>query len=211
MSKAAPGSGRNGGGGRLGAEHQLAEGQAEQRQNLLARPIVPDIAVYVVGGHATSPDGRLSLAFARARGNATSPPRQAEASTLPSLDRFAAEKLASLEARQLRRRLAETTREDGITVIRNGKRLLSFSCNDYLNLSQHPEVKEAAIEAIRRFGVGAGASRLITGNHPLYAELESRLAAAQGHGGGLRLRLGLSRQCRHHPGAHRRGRSRAAG
>jgi len=99
---------------------------------------------------------------------------------LPSLDSFAAEKLASLEARQLRRRLAETAREDGITVIRNGQRLLSFSCNDYLNLSQHPEVKEAAIEAIRRFGVGAGASRLITGNHPLYAELESRLARLKG-------------------------------
>lgn len=99
---------------------------------------------------------------------------------MPSLDNFAAEKLASLEARQLRRRLAETAREDGITVSRNGRRLLSFSCNDYLNLSQHPDVKEAAIEAIRRFGVGAGASRLITGNHPLYAELESRLAALKG-------------------------------
>ncbi|HXP12258.1 MAG TPA: 8-amino-7-oxononanoate synthase [Stellaceae bacterium] len=99
---------------------------------------------------------------------------------MPSLDSFAAEKLASLEARQLRRRLAETAREDGITVIRNGKRLLSFSCNDYLNLSQHPDVKEAAIEAIRRFGVGAGASRLITGNHPLYAELEERLARLKG-------------------------------
>jgi len=99
---------------------------------------------------------------------------------LSSLDRFAAEKLSSLEARQLRRRLAETAREDGITVSRDGQRLLSFSCNDYLNLSQHPDVKEAAIAAIRRFGAGAGASRLVTGNHPLYAELESRLAKLKG-------------------------------
>ncbi len=36
----------------LRAEHQLAEGQAVKRQNLLARPIVPDIAVYAVGRHA---------------------------------------------------------------------------------------------------------------------------------------------------------------
>ena len=38
---------------RLGAEHQLAEGQIVKRQNLLGRPVVPDIAVYAVGGHFT--------------------------------------------------------------------------------------------------------------------------------------------------------------
>src|SRR6202167_2805517 len=65
-------------------------------------------------------------------------------------------------------------------VTRDGKRLLSFSCNDYLNLSQHPDVKAAAIAATERFGVGAGASRLVTGNHPLYAELEERLARLKG-------------------------------
>src|SRR5262249_58334455 len=63
-----------------------------------------------------------------------------------------------------------------IWTIRNGRRLLSFSCNDYLNLAQHPAVKEAAIAAIRQHGVGAGASRLVTGNHPLFAQLEERLA-----------------------------------
>ncbi len=93
-----------------------------------------------------------------------------------SLDRFASTKLAELEARHLRRRLAETAREDGIWVTRGGRRLLSFSCNDYLNLTQHPAVKAAAIAAIEKYGVGAGASRLVTGNHPLYAELETRLA-----------------------------------
>ena len=93
-----------------------------------------------------------------------------------SLDQFARAKLTELEARHLRRRLAETAREDGIWVTRGGKRLLSFSCNDYLNLTQHPKVKAAAIAAIEKYGVGAGASRLVTGNHPLYAELESMLA-----------------------------------
>jgi 8-amino-7-oxononanoate synthase len=93
-----------------------------------------------------------------------------------SLDRFAQDKLDALERTHLRRTLTETLREDGIWVERDGRRLLSFSCNDYLNLTQHPAVKQAAIAAIKRYGAGSGASRLITGNHPLYAELETRLA-----------------------------------
>ena len=99
---------------------------------------------------------------------------------MPALDTFAAEKLARLDHKHLRRRLVETARADGIWVMRGGRRLLSFSCNNYLNLSQHPAVKEAAIAAIRKHGVGAGASRLVTGNHPLFAELETRLAALKG-------------------------------
>ena len=83
---------------------------------------------------------------------------------------------ANSSAGQLRRALVDTTRVTGIWALRNGRRLLSFCCNDYLNLTHHPAVKEAAIEALRVYGVGAGASRLVTGNHPLFAELEARLA-----------------------------------
>jgi 8-amino-7-oxononanoate synthase len=97
-----------------------------------------------------------------------------------SLDDFARRKLADLDSRGLRRTLAESTREDGIRVTREGRRLLSFSCNDYLNLTHHPAVKSAAIEAIQRYGAGAGASRLVTGNHPLFAALEARLARFKG-------------------------------
>jgi 8-amino-7-oxononanoate synthase len=97
-----------------------------------------------------------------------------------SLDLFARQKLAELERVHLRRSLVETARTDGIWMIRNGRRLLSFSCNDYLNVAQNEAVKRAAIEAIQRHGVGAGASRLVTGNHPLYAELEARLARLKG-------------------------------
>ena len=95
---------------------------------------------------------------------------------MPSLDQFAQEKLDDLQRRHLRRALAETVRDDGIWVERAGKRLLSFSCNDYLNLTQHPAIKQAAIAAIEQYGAGSGASRLVTGNHPLYAQLEARLA-----------------------------------
>ena len=92
-----------------------------------------------------------------------------------SLDVFAWEKLSALDERRLRRSPVVTERQ-GIYAERNGRRLISFSCNDYLNLSQHPAIIDTAVEAAKRYGVGAGASRLVTGNHPLYVELESRLA-----------------------------------
>ncbi|HEX5377688.1 MAG TPA: 8-amino-7-oxononanoate synthase [Phenylobacterium sp.] len=102
-------------------------------------------------------------------------------SSLPdTLTAFAATKLRALEDQSLRRTLVPTHRLDGLWVERGGRRLLSFSCNDYLNLSHHPAVKAAAIAAVRDHGVGAGASRLVTGDHPLFAELEARLAALKG-------------------------------
>jgi 8-amino-7-oxononanoate synthase len=99
---------------------------------------------------------------------------------MQSLQDFAESKLAALEAQTLRRRLTPTRRIDGLWVEREGRRLLSFSCNDYLNLSHHPEVKAAAITAVETYGTGAGASRLITGDHPLLSKLEARLAAFKG-------------------------------
>jgi 8-amino-7-oxononanoate synthase len=99
---------------------------------------------------------------------------------MQSLDDFATGKLAGLERRKLRRRLAETRHGGGATALRQGRPLISFSSNDYLNLSRHPAVVAAAIAAVSEHGVGAGASRLITGNHPLFAGLERRLARLKG-------------------------------
>ena len=93
-----------------------------------------------------------------------------------SLDRFARDKLEALEARALRRRLIETDRREGAVAFRHGRRLISFCCNDYLNLSLNEAVKRAAIEATERYGTGSGASRLVSGNHPLFRQLETRLA-----------------------------------
>jgi 8-amino-7-oxononanoate synthase len=97
-----------------------------------------------------------------------------------SLDAYARAKLETMEAAHLRRVLVDTSRDDGIWVTRGDQRLLSFSCNDYLNLTHHPLVKEAAIAAISHYGVGAGASRLVTGNNPLFGKLEAKLAALKG-------------------------------
>lgn len=70
-----------------------------------------------------------------------------------------------------------TARPTATAALQSGTELVSFSCNDYLGLSQHPEVVAASVEATKRFGVGAGSSRLVNGNHPLYVELERKLAA----------------------------------
>ena len=94
-----------------------------------------------------------------------------------SLDAFATRALTQLEEQALRRRLTPTERTGGVQVVRNGRQLVSFSCNDYLGLAQDPRVKAAAIAAVERYGTGAGASRLVTGDHPLLGALEARLAA----------------------------------
>jgi 8-amino-7-oxononanoate synthase len=97
-----------------------------------------------------------------------------------SLDNFAEGKLADLESRGLRRELASSKRAHGAKVLRNGRELISFTCNDFLALSHHPDVLASAKEAIDTHGAGAGASRLQTGSHPFYAELERRLARIKG-------------------------------
>jgi len=62
-----------------------------------------------------------------------------------SLDEFAEAKLAALERSSLRRTLTDTTRVSGIRMRRHGRELVSFCCNDYLNLTHHPAIKAAAI------------------------------------------------------------------
>jgi 8-amino-7-oxononanoate synthase len=97
-----------------------------------------------------------------------------------SLDTYAADKIQRLEAASLMRRLKPTQRSAGAFVERDGRKLLSFSCNDYLGLAHHPAVKAAAKAAIETHGAGSGASRLVTGDHPLLSELEARLARLKG-------------------------------
>jgi 8-amino-7-oxononanoate synthase len=103
----------------------------------------------------------------------------------PSLAAFARGKLAEIATGDLTRRLRPTLRGDGLVVTRGGKKLISFSCNDYLGLSRHPKVIAAAIAATERYGAGAGASRFVTGDNPLYGEVEARLARLKGTDGAI--------------------------
>jgi len=64
----------------------------------------------------------------------------------------------------------------GPVVMINGKKVIQFSSNNYLGLADHPVLKKAAKDAVEKYGVGVGASRLITGNIELYGKLEGRMA-----------------------------------
>jgi 8-amino-7-oxononanoate synthase len=86
------------------------------------------------------------------------------------------ETLSQLDERHQRRQLVTSERQEGIYIIRAGRKLISFCCNDYFGLSQHTQVIEASVQATQKYGTGAGAARLITGNHPLYEELEQKIA-----------------------------------
>lgn len=66
---------------------------------------------------------------------------------------------------------------DGRIVRHNGRELINLAGNDYLGLASHPRLRDAAIDAARRFGTGAGASRLVGGHLPIHAEVEAQFAA----------------------------------
>jgi 8-amino-7-oxononanoate synthase len=99
---------------------------------------------------------------------------------MPALVQVARDELDRAKGRSQFREIVTTERLGGSKVRRGGRELVSFSCNDYLGLAHHPAVIDAARKALDRYGAGAGASRLVTGSHPLYAELEGLLAELKG-------------------------------
>lgn len=62
----------------------------------------------------------------------------------------------------------------------NGREMLMFGSNNYLGMTTHPRVKEAAAKAIEKYGVGAGSVRLLGGTFGIHEELENRLAQFKG-------------------------------
>lgn len=97
-----------------------------------------------------------------------------------SLDEFARRKLERLASASLVRRLRTTDTGAGHRLRGDARRRVNFCSNDYLGLAQDARLVEAACEAAASYGAGAGASRLVTGNHPLYATLEAKIAALKG-------------------------------
>ena len=93
---------------------------------------------------------------------------------------FCAEELERLEAAGLRRRVRSLASASEPEVVLDGRRVLCLASNNYLGLAAHPEVVDAAAEAARRYGAGAGSARLVTGGLTLHDELEARLAAFKG-------------------------------
>jgi 8-amino-7-oxononanoate synthase len=92
-----------------------------------------------------------------------------------------AERLEELRDRGLHRRLRLIGGPQGPRVTLDGKQVLLLCSNDYLGLANHPKVRGAAAEAAMRWGAGAGASRLISGNMQPHSRLEKRLATFKGY------------------------------
>jgi glycine C-acetyltransferase/8-amino-7-oxononanoate synthase len=91
-----------------------------------------------------------------------------------------AEILEDIRDRGLYRRLRMVSGPQGPRVLLDGDPVLLLCSNNYLGLADHPRVREAAAEAAMRWGVGAGASRLVSGNMTVHRRLEEQLAEFKG-------------------------------
>lgn len=98
------------------------------------------------------------------------------ASRLPWL----ADELAAIDRDMLRRPRREGRRLAGGKIMRDGRELLDFASNDYLGLSNDSQVVAAAAAALADYGIGSGASALVTGRSSWHAVLERSLAAFEG-------------------------------
>jgi 8-amino-7-oxononanoate synthase len=87
------------------------------------------------------------------------------------------ERLEDLRELGLYRRMRMVSGPQGPRVLLDGKEVLLLCSNNYLGLADHPRVRTAAAQAAMRYGVGSGASRLVSGNMTLHRRLEERIAA----------------------------------
>lgn len=93
---------------------------------------------------------------------------------------FLEAEIAELQERHLYRPLREMATAQGPVCEVDGREVISFSSNDYLGLTHHPRLREAAERAVREYGVGSGAVRTIAGTMSLHEQLERDLAEFKG-------------------------------
>lgn len=108
------------------------------------------------------------------------------------MDAYILEELARLTDFGLKRTLRLVEGPQGPRVRLDGKEVILLCSNDYLGLASHPLVKEAAIAAAHRWGVGAGASRLVSGNMEAHVALEERIKIFKGAEAALLFNSGYS-------------------
>ena len=88
--------------------------------------------------------------------------------------------LDDLKAKGLYRPLRVMSSEQGPICTVDGREVISFSSNDYLGLTHHPRLRDAALRAVSEFGAGSGAVRTIAGTMTLHEALEAELAEFKG-------------------------------
>jgi glycine C-acetyltransferase len=91
-----------------------------------------------------------------------------------------ARELAMLKEQGLYRRMPRIEGSQNARVVVDGKEVLLLCSNNYLGLADHPSLKEAAIRAVEKYGVGSGASRLVSGTMELHELLERQIASFKG-------------------------------
>src|SRR5437763_11344663 len=89
---------------------------------------------------------------------------------------YIADEIADLKAKHLYRPLRVMSAAQGPVTTVDGREVISLSSNDYLGLTHHPRLRDAALAAVRDFGVGSGAVRTIAGTMSVHEALESDLA-----------------------------------
>src|SRR5262245_12380738 len=108
---------------------------------------------------------------------------------------FIQEELQALHNASLYRRLRAVAGEQDAVLTVDGRPVLNFCSNNYLGLANHPALREAAKQAIDRYGCGSGASRLISGNMTLHEQLENKIAELKGTEAALVFKIGRA-SCR---------------
>ncbi|HUG29912.1 MAG TPA: aminotransferase class I/II-fold pyridoxal phosphate-dependent enzyme, partial [Candidatus Limnocylindria bacterium] len=93
---------------------------------------------------------------------------------------FIAAEIEDLKQKHLYRPLRVMSAAQGPATVVDGREVISLSSNDYLGLTHHPRLRDAALEAIGEFGVGSGAVRTIAGTMTEHELLEAELAAFKG-------------------------------
>lgn len=96
------------------------------------------------------------------------------------LDEQLQARIANSQRTNRYRTLEPISSAQGRTITVDGSTLINFASNDYLGLAAHDSLRASAHDAIERYGVGAGASALLSGRSMVHAELEHRLAAFMG-------------------------------
>lgn len=110
---------------------------------------------------------------------------------MPKISDAYFEVLEKRKADQRLRSLRAFAPLDAVTALLDGQKVVNFAANDYLGLNKHALLKERAIEYTNKYGVGAGASRLLSGNIDAYDVIEKKLAAFKGTQSALLLNSGF--------------------
>ncbi|WP_068755790.1 8-amino-7-oxononanoate synthase [Oleiphilus sp. HI0125] len=86
------------------------------------------------------------------------------------------DQLSLIEQKALLRKRFDVHSRSGVELVTNGEKLTNFASNDYLGLASHPEIVEALCTSARTYGVGSGASDVVSGHFQAHSDLEQKLA-----------------------------------